>query len=128
MSLLVPSVLGDEVEVFSTDNKGSVHLCGNDGAGEDAASDRDHAGERAFLVCVGQVLDAYYEFPVSSLLAIRLVGKDKLSSAEVDSPMYEPSMAFLGVLKPNPTSLYQRRPPLPTFLLFVIFDLLLRKM
>lgn len=33
MSLLVTGVLGDEVEVFPTDDKSSVHLGGNDGTG-----------------------------------------------------------------------------------------------
>jgi hypothetical protein len=51
VSLLVSGVLGDEVEIFSADDQGSVHLGGNDGAGEDTASDRNHASEGAFLVC-----------------------------------------------------------------------------
>jgi hypothetical protein len=51
VSLLVSGVLGNEVEVFSADNQGSVHLGGNDGAGEDTASNRNHAGEGALLVC-----------------------------------------------------------------------------
>lgn len=42
-------------------------------------------------------------------------------------PMYEPSMAVLGVLKPSPTSLYHRRPPFPTRLFFFLI-LVLRKM
>lgn len=33
MSLLISGVFWDEVEVFSADNKGSVHLGGNDGTG-----------------------------------------------------------------------------------------------
>lgn len=51
VSLFVSGVLGDEVEVFSADDQGSVHLGRNDGAGKDTASDRNHAGERALLVC-----------------------------------------------------------------------------
>jgi hypothetical protein len=39
VSLLVSSVLGDEMKVFSADDEGSVHLGGNDGASEDTASD-----------------------------------------------------------------------------------------
>lgn len=53
VSLLVSGVFGDEVEVFSSDDEGTVHLGGNDGAGKDATTDRDHAGEWAFLVCSG---------------------------------------------------------------------------
>lgn len=43
--------------------------------------------------------------------------------------MYEPSMAVLGVLKPNPTSLYHLRPPFPTLVLLLLtrFDLALAK-
>jgi len=61
VSLLVSRVLGNEVKVFSSDDEGPVHLGGNDGTGEDTATDRDHTGERAFLVCRAhtqhQVLD-----------------------------------------------------------------------
>jgi len=52
MSLLVSGIFGDEVKVFSADDQGSVHLGRDDGAGEDTASDGDHTGERAFLVCI----------------------------------------------------------------------------
>ena len=55
VSLLVPGVLGDEVEVFSADDESSVHLGGNDGTGQDTATDGDETGERALLVCRGQV-------------------------------------------------------------------------
>lgn len=52
VSLLVTGVLGDEVEVLSSDNEGSVHLGGNDGAGQDTATDGDGAGEGALLVYI----------------------------------------------------------------------------
>jgi hypothetical protein len=51
VSLLVSGVLGDEVEVFSADDEGTVHLGGNDGAGQDTATDGDETGEGALLVC-----------------------------------------------------------------------------
>lgn len=54
VSLLVTRVLGDEVEVLSSDNDGSVHLGGNDGAGEDTATDGDSASEGALLVYIAQ--------------------------------------------------------------------------
>ena len=38
------------MEVFTTDDEGSVHFGGNDGAGKDTATDGDETGERAFLV------------------------------------------------------------------------------
>jgi len=53
VALLVTGVLGDEVEVFTTDDQGAVHLGGHDGTGEDTATDGDHAGEGALLVDVG---------------------------------------------------------------------------
>ena len=51
VALLITGVLGDEVEVLSSDNDSSVHLGGNDGAGQDTATDGDETGERALLVC-----------------------------------------------------------------------------
>ena len=52
MSLLVSGVLGDEVEVFPTNNDCAVHLCGHDSAGEDTSANGHEASEGAFLVCV----------------------------------------------------------------------------
>ena len=51
VSLLVSGVLGDEVEVFSADDEGSVHLGGNDGTSQDTATDRDETSERELLIC-----------------------------------------------------------------------------
>ena len=51
VALLVTRVLGDEVEVLAADDDGSVHLGGNDGAGQDTATDRDETSEGALLVC-----------------------------------------------------------------------------
>lgn len=51
VALLVARVLGDEVQVLSSDDDGSVHLGGDDGAGEDTTADRDEPGEGALLVC-----------------------------------------------------------------------------
>ena len=50
MSLLVPGVFGNEVEVFAADDEGAMHLGGDHGAGEDAPADGDHASERTLLV------------------------------------------------------------------------------
>jgi hypothetical protein len=50
VSLLITGVLGDEVEVFAADDKSSMHLCGNDGAGEDTATNGDESSEWALLV------------------------------------------------------------------------------
>ena len=51
VSLLVSSVFGNEVKVFSTDYQGSVHFRRDDGSGKDTATNRDHTGEWALLVC-----------------------------------------------------------------------------
>ena len=51
VALLVTGVLGDEVKVLSADDGSSVHLGGNDGTGQDTATDGDETGERALLVC-----------------------------------------------------------------------------
>ena len=48
--LLVTRVLGNVVEVFAADDDGSVHLGGNDGAGQDPATDGDQTSEGALLV------------------------------------------------------------------------------
>ena len=50
VALLVTGVLGNEVEVLAADDKGSVHLGGDDGAGQDTATDRDETSEGALLV------------------------------------------------------------------------------
>jgi hypothetical protein len=56
VSLLVTGVLGDEVKVFPADDDGSVHLGGNDGTGQDTATDRDETSEGALLVCKVKML------------------------------------------------------------------------
>lgn len=38
------------MEIFATDDKRSVHLGGDNSAGEDTATDGDESGEGAFLV------------------------------------------------------------------------------
>lgn len=56
VALLVTAVLGDEVEVLAADDDGTVHLGGDDGAGQDTATDGDETGERALLVCSRRVI------------------------------------------------------------------------
>jgi hypothetical protein len=53
VALLVTGVLGDVVEVLAANDQGSVHLSGNDSAGQDTATDGDETGEGALLVCEG---------------------------------------------------------------------------
>lgn len=51
VSLLISGILGDVVEVFTADDESTVHLGGNDGAGQDTTTDGDLASEGALLVC-----------------------------------------------------------------------------
>ena len=50
VALLVTGVLGDEVQVLAANDDGTVHLGGDDGAGQDTATDGDQTGEGALLV------------------------------------------------------------------------------
>lgn len=50
VSLLVTGVLGNIVEVFSSDDKGTVHLGRNNSTGQDTATDGDLTSEGALLV------------------------------------------------------------------------------
>lgn len=50
VSLLVSGILGNEVKVFSSNDQCSMHFGGDDSAGKDTTTDRDHSCERAFLV------------------------------------------------------------------------------
>jgi hypothetical protein len=50
VSLLISGVFRDEVEVFSADNKGAVHLGRNDSASQDTSTNGNETGERALLV------------------------------------------------------------------------------
>ena len=52
MSLLIPVVLFDEVEIVSSEDDGVSHLVGDAHASEDLASDADISGEGALLVNV----------------------------------------------------------------------------
>ena len=53
VSLFVSVVLGNVVEVISSDDYGSLHLGGNADTLQDSASDGNVAGEGAFLIDVG---------------------------------------------------------------------------
>ena len=44
------TVFGDAMEVVSADDDGAGHLRGDNATGQDAATDRDIAGEGALLV------------------------------------------------------------------------------
>lgn len=48
---LVTVVLGDVVKVFTADDKGTVHLGGDDLSGEDTTANAHGTGEGALVVC-----------------------------------------------------------------------------
>lgn len=50
VALLVSRVLGDKVEVFTTDDESSVHFGRDDGACKDTSTDGDQTSEGAFLI------------------------------------------------------------------------------
>ena len=56
VSLLVSGVLWNEMEIFSADNEGTVHLGGNDGACQDTTTDGNETSEWALLVCYDPTL------------------------------------------------------------------------
>lgn len=74
VSLLISSVFGDEVEVLATDDEGSVHLGGDDGSGQDTATDGDETGEGALLVCKVRMSVGYS-------VAVHRFGVARLSSS-----------------------------------------------
>ncbi len=72
MTLLIASVLVNEVEVFATDDDGTVHLGRHHGTGEDTTTDGDEAGERARFVksSVSARPSAVLSFPNSIYIPI----------------------------------------------------------
>lgn len=55
MALLVSVVLGDVVEVVTTDDEGTVHLGRDDLSGQDTSTDGDESSEGALLVCRAEI-------------------------------------------------------------------------
>jgi len=51
--LLVTSILGDKVKIFTADDSSTVHLGRNDSSREDTATNRYKASKGALLVCTG---------------------------------------------------------------------------
>jgi len=50
VSLLISRVFGDKMEVFTTNDEGSVHFGGDDSASKDTTTDGDETSEWTFLV------------------------------------------------------------------------------
>ena len=66
MALLISRIFGNEVEVFTTDDEGSMHFCRDDGTSEDTPANRDQAGEGTFLVLDLTVSILKYDVEYSS--------------------------------------------------------------
>lgn len=93
VSLLISGVLGDEVEVFSADDERAVHLGGDNGAGQDTATDRDKAGERALLVCINRMLASILHRPRRALWM--LIAAQHYGWRPLDSPLLTDQNACL---------------------------------
>lgn len=91
VSLLVSGVLGDELKVLAADDDGSVHLRGDDGAGQDTATDRDETGEGALLVCVGSKIS----------IASSTASSISLPQSTTVAGFQTPSMAVLIIYSQN---------------------------
>ena len=117
MSLFIPGVFGDKMKVFAPDNDCSMHLRRDDGASQNSTTDRDLTSKWAFLICDGGQKNGSEERrPIhASCRNIWWL------------PIYVPSIAVFGVLKPRPTSLYHLRPPFPTLVLLVLLVFWLTK-
>lgn len=76
VALLVTVVLGDVVEVVTSDNDGTVHLGRDNSTGQNLTTDRDNTGERA--------------------LVVNVVGADGLSRGlETETNILVPTLGFL---------------------------------
>lgn len=75
VSLLVSGILGDELEVLASNDDGSVHLGGDNGAGQDTATDGDETSEGALLV--------YVESRISFIFLVQFFLKFGISSREL---------------------------------------------
>ena len=71
MTSLVTGVLWDKVEVLAANDKGTVHLGGNDSSSKDTATDGDETGERALLVWLRISLCARTVLATSSMIFSR---------------------------------------------------------
>lgn len=75
MALLVTRVLGDEVKVLSADDEGTVHLGGNNGTGQDTATDGNETGEGALLVCRIVSITVLRKILVANVQSSRVSGR-----------------------------------------------------
>lgn len=74
MSLLVSVVLGNVVQVLSSDDDGSVHLGGHNDTGENLTSDGDITDEWALLVDVGTLNGGLWGLETETNLLVPSLG------------------------------------------------------
>ena len=96
VSLLVTGVLGDVVKVFAADDDGSVHLGGDDGAGQDTATDGDETSERALLVCRERIIVSFLSFFLSFVFFSFVISASAISSLS--------SKMRLNIMRPKKSS------------------------
>jgi hypothetical protein len=106
---LTPRVLGDKVEVFTTDDNGAGHLGRDDLSGEDTTTDRDETGEGALLVDVG-TLDGFTRGlePKTDLLVPTAVLSSNLARGGGDLCVVEQRLLLEGLLNLFGHDLYNR--------------------
>jgi hypothetical protein len=87
-------------------------------------ADLQRAPQRALML----LLVCWGTSTVSSMLDVITVAAPRITVATPRGcELHAPSMASLGVLKPRPTFLYQRRPPLPGILTLAAVFLILHR-
>jgi hypothetical protein len=105
VSLLISGVFGDEMEVLSSDDDGSVHFGGDNGAGQDAASNRDHTSEGTFLVCGYQMLVGLSLVPYILPLRSEIESWRRLTDVGAFDGSLRRSEAQTNILIPSPAAL-----------------------
>lgn len=120
VALLVTGVLWDEVEVLAADDEGSVHLGGDDGSGEDTATDRHLADEWALLVCEARNVSSWFSsrFPLIFVvmrlqeLEVQPSPPPQLECTTTTTPSSSSQkFRFPFAFSQNPVSTYQCRFP-----------------
>ena len=113
MALLVTVVLGDVVEVFTADDDGTVHLGGDDTAGQNTATDGDLTDEGALLVCLESAI-------LSSMQWVMTGDQDKSGHLKVEDESPCSSLGSRNLTRPPK----KRDGRTPVFFLFFFDNLL----
>jgi hypothetical protein len=104
VALLVTGVLGDEVKVLAADDERPVHLGGDDGAVQDAATDGDLAGEGALLVCREAWLASRSKSCIASIASSNLSSRKRHSPSFIASRKTTQSSFLASFVSLHPSS------------------------